>query len=464
MHFNSFTFLVFFAVTLGLYCCCGQRRQNTLLLAASYLFYAAWDVRFLALLLTYTIVNYLAGARIGGSLSPRSRHAWLLVSILSSLGILGFFKYFNFFAENLNVLCGKVGLGDCAGVLEVALPVGISFYTFQTLSYTIDVFRRQIAPAASFFDFALYVAFFPTILAGPIERAGNLLTQIGGERRVSPELLHASVFLILFGLFEKVVVADNLAVIVSGVYGGNGGSGLDVLLASYAYTFQIFADFDGYSNIAKGVGGLMGFRLVTNFNAPYFADNPSDFWRRWHISLSTWLRDYLYIPLGGNRAGNAMTVRNLLLTMLLGGLWHGAGWMFVCWGAFHGLLLAAWTLFRERLSLLPPPLRRLLLFHLVCFGWMIFRAESMAQLQALLHDLLFNFDLSMDADRLLLLRKLLFFTCIPAVYQYFQFRTGRLIPVFTWPPVLRVGSYVALFYMIVIFGYNNAQSFIYFQF
>ncbi len=464
MHFNSFTFLVFFAVTFALYCCCTLRWQNRLLLAASYLFYAAWDYRFLALLLTYTVINYLAGERIGGSLSQRARQGWLLVSILSSLGILGFFKYFNFFAENLNSLCGRIGLGDCAGVLEVALPVGISFYTFQTLSYTIDVYLRKIAPASSFPDFALYVAFFPTILAGPIERAGNLLTQIGCERRITPDVFHASVFLILFGLFEKVVVADNLAVIVSGVYNGKGGSGIDVLLATYAYTFQIFADFDGYSNIAKGLGGLMGFRLVTNFNAPYFADNPSEFWRRWHISLSTWLRDYLYIPLGGNRAGAAMTVRNLFLTMLLGGLWHGAGWTFVCWGAFHGLLLAVWTLLREKLSRVPPTLRRLLLFHLVCLGWMIFRAESMAQLQTLLHDLLFNFDVSMNADSLLLMRKLLFFACIPAVYQYLQFRTDRLIPVFAWPPVLRVGTYVALFYMIVIFGYNNAQSFIYFQF
>jgi D-alanyl-lipoteichoic acid acyltransferase DltB (MBOAT superfamily) len=464
MHFNSFTFLVFFAVTFALYCCCGHRWQNRLLLAASYLFYAAWDYRFLALLLTYTVVNYLAGAQIGGSLSQRDRKGWLLVSIVSSLGILGFFKYFGFFVENLNVLCGWIGLGDCGGMLDVILPVGISFYTFQTLSYTIDVYRRKIEPASSFFDFALYVAFFPTILAGPIERAGNLLTQIGGERRITPELFHASVFLILFGLFEKVVVADNLAVIVNGVYGGNGGSGLDVLLATYAYTFQIFADFDGYSNVAKGIGGLMGFQLVTNFNAPYFADNPSDFWRRWHISLSTWLRDYLFIPLGGSRAGAAMTVRNLMLTMLLGGLWHGAGWMFICWGAFHGLLLAAWSLFKEKLSRVPPSLRRLLLFHLICFGWMLFRAESLAHVQALLHNLLFNFDFSLDADRLLLLRKIMFFALIPAVYQYLQFRTARLIPVFEWPPALRAGTYVALFYMIVIFGYNNAQSFIYFQF
>lgn len=464
MHFNSFTFLVFFAVTFALYCCCSHRWQNRLLLAASYVFYAAWDYRFLSLLLTYTVVNYLAGAKIGGSLSQRARKSWLLVSIFSSLGILGFFKYFNFFIENLNELCLRIGLGECAGVLHVVLPVGISFYTFQTLSYTIDVYRRKSDPASSFFDFALYVAFFPTILAGPIERAGNLLVQIGAERKISPELFHASAFLILFGLFEKVVVADNLAALVNTIYGSDNGNGLNVLIATYAYTFQIFADFDGYSNVAKGIGGLMGFQLVTNFNAPYFSDNPSEFWRRWHISLSTWLRDYLYIPLGGNRASTAMTVRNLILTMLLGGLWHGAGWMFICWGAFHGLLLAVWVVFRKAIFRVPPLLRRLLFFHLICFGWMIFRAESMTQLLAELRELLFDFEPVPDADQLLLIRKLLFYSVIPMVYQYLQYRTSKLIPVFDWPPALRTGSYVMLFYMIVIFGFNSAQSFIYFQF
>lgn len=464
MHFNSFTFLVFFTTTFALYCCCSHRWQNRLLLAASYVFYAAWDYRFLALLLTYTVVNYLAGAKIGGSPSQRARKCWLLVSISSSLGILGFFKYFGFFVENLNALCIAIGLGECAGVLHVVLPVGISFYTFQTLSYTIDVYRHTSEPASSFFDFALYVAFFPTILAGPIERAGNLLVQIGAERKITPALFHASAFLFLFGLFEKVVVADNLAALVNSIYGGDSGDGLNVLIATYAYTFQIFADFDGYSNVAKGIGGLMGFRLVTNFNAPYFSDSPSEFWRRWHISLSSWLRDYLYIPLGGNRAGTARTVRNLILTMLLGGLWHGAGWMFICWGAFHGLLLAVWLVFREAISRVPPLVRRLLFFHLICFSWMIFRAESIAQLQAQLQALLFDFDPVPDAGQLLLIRKLLFYSAVVVAYQYLQYRTAKQIPVFDWPPVLRTASYVVLFYMVVIFGFNSAQSFIYFQF
>ena len=464
MHFNSFNFLVFFTCTFALYCCCNHRWQNRLLLAASYLFYAAWDYRFLALLLAYTVVNYLAGMRINISTSDRARKGWLLVSILSSLTILGFFKYFGFFVENLNRICSWFGLGDCAGVLHVVLPVGISFYTFQTLSYTIDVYRRKAVAATSFFDFCLYVSFFPTILAGPIERAGNLLVQIGTERKISPELFHASAFLILFGLFEKVVVADNLAVLVKEVSGSDNGNGFNVLIATYAYTFQIFADFDGYSNIAKGVAGLMGFQLVTNFNAPYFADNPSEFWRRWHISLSTWLRDYLYIPLGGNRSGTLMTVRNLFLTMLLGGLWHGAGWMFICWGAFHGLLLAVYFLFRDTISRLPQLFRWLIFFHLICFSWMIFRAESMTQLQAQISTMLFNFDLILNADQLLIIKKFLFYSTIPAVYQYLQFRTAKPIPVFDWPLAFRAGSYVALFYLIVIFGFNSAQSFIYFQF
>jgi len=464
MHFNSFSFLIFFSVTFVMYCCCRHRWQNRVLLVASYVFYAAWDYRFLSLLMTYTIVNYISGANIGGSTSQKARKFWLFVSIVSSIGILGFFKYYNFFIESLGVFLSGFGLINSFPVLDIVLPVGISFYTFQTLSYTIDVYRRKIDPASSFFDFALYVSFFPIILAGPIERAGDLLPQISNERKISPVLFKASVFLILFGLFEKVVVADNLAVLVNDVYDGRNENGLNVLVATYAFTFQIFADFDGYSNMAKGIAGLMGFQLVTNFNAPYFSDNPSEFWRRWHISLSSWLRDYLYISLGGNRFGAVLTVRNLVLTMFLGGLWHGAGWMFLLWGGFHGLLLTVYFIFKKSISIVPSFFRRILFFHLICVGWMIFRSESVPHLLTLLNSLLFNFDFSLDPEQILLIKKFLFYSTIPIFYQYFQYTTKELAPFFHWPLYLRASSYVFLFYMIVIFGFNSAQSFIYFQF
>ena len=464
MQFNSFSFLGFFSVLFVMYCFFSHRWQNRLLLVASYVFYAAWDYRFLSLLMTYTIVNYISGAKIGGSATQKARKGWLLVSVVSSLGILGFFKYFHFFIESLNVLLSWFGFGNISNVLNIVLPVGISFYTFQTLSYTIDVYRRKIDPASSFFDFALYVSFFPIILAGPIERAAHLLPQIKGERKISPSLFKASAFLVLFGLFEKVFVADNLAVLVDNVYAGHNENGLNVLIATYAFAFQIFADFDGYSNMAKGIAGLMGFQLVTNFNAPYFSENPSEFWRRWHISLSSWLRDYLYISLGGNRFGTVLTVRNLFLTMFLGGLWHGAGWMFLLWGGFHGLLLTIYFVFQNALSRLPLLFRRILFFHLICLGWMIFRSESLTHLLSLFNSLLFNFSISFDAEQAVLIQKFFFYSTIPICYQYFQYTTKNLTPVFDWPLYLRAGSYVFLFYMVVIFGFNNAQSFIYFQF
>jgi alginate O-acetyltransferase complex protein AlgI len=384
--------------------------------------------------------------------------------VLLNLGILGFFKYYNFFVDALADLILWFGGGDHSFALHLALPVGISFYTFKTISYVIDIYRNKLSPAESLVDFSLYVAFFPQLIAGPIERATSLLPQICARRTVTATMFTSSAYLFLFGLFEKAVVADNLAVLVDTVYSGRNSDGFSVLIASYGFAFQIFADFDGYSNMAKGLAGLMGFRLIDNFNAPYFSENPSEFWSRWHISLSSWLRDYLYIPLGGNRGGIVRTARNLFITMILGGLWHGASWMFILWGAFHGLLLAAYLPLKGKLSQFPLVFRRLLLFHLVCFGWMLFRAENLEQFNYLIYQIFNNFHLTLDIDQFLLLKKLLFYTTIPLIYQYLQYSTKKMCPAFDWPIGMRALSYVFLFYMIVIFGFNNAQSFIYSQF
>lgn len=464
MQFNSFVFLLFFSITFLLYCTCNHRWQNRILLVASYFFYAAWDYRFLSLIVFSTGVDYLAGLKIASCNTEKKRKVWLTLSLVSNLGLLGFFKYFNFFIDNLDALVTNFGFGTLSFPIRIILPVGISFYTFQTMSYTIDIYFKKLTPTPSLINFALYVSFFPQLVAGPIERARNFLPQICSERKFSGALFKSSVFLILYGLFEKVVVADNLAVIVDGIYTNNEVSGFKVFVGTYAFAFQIFADFDGYSNMAKGLAGLMGFHLTENFRAPYFSQSPSEFWRRWHISLSTWLRDYLYIPLGGNKFGRYITIRNLWITMLLGGLWHGAGWMFLGWGAYHAFLLMVYLPLRDKDHHSSGPLRRVLFFHLICLGWMIFRAEDVQQFSHLFQTVIFNFDLSFDGEQLLLLKKVFLYASVPLIYQFLQYRSDAFFPLFTWPTYSRAFSYVVIFYLIVVFGFNNAQSFIYFQF
>ncbi|MDA1306433.1 MAG: MBOAT family protein, partial [Acidobacteria bacterium] len=311
-----------------------------MLLVASYVFYGAWDYRFLSLLGISTIIDYVVALRMADA-AGRHRKAWLIVSLVTNLGLLGFFKYFNFFVDSGNALLIALGVDPMPMRLHIVLPVGISFYTFQTLSYTIDVYRGKLDPTRSLRDFALFVAYFPQLVAGPIERATHLLPQVLNPRRLSMPLLHQGLWLISWGLFKKMVIANNLAIVVDRTFAaGSGATGAEYLIAIYAFAFQIYCDFSGYSDIARGLAALMGIDLMVNFNNPYAATNPREFWRRWHISLSTWLRDYLYVPLGGNRGALWQTYRALMLTMLLGGIWHGAQWTFVVWGLYHGVWLA----------------------------------------------------------------------------------------------------------------------------
>lgn len=342
MLFNSFEFLAFLCIVLPVYFFLKHlRRQNYWLLAASYFFYGCWDWRFLSLIVISTLNDYFCAKGIDRAQTPARRRIFLWLSIGVNLGILGFFKYYGFFVGSLTDLLGVFHITFHPKLLDVILPMGISFYTFQTMSYTIDVYQRKYPASHRFLDFALYVAFFPQLVAGPIERAHRLLHQIETPRCFSSTQFKEGCYLIYLGLFQKVFVADNLARIVNPVFAVNGDqNGALVLIAVYAFAFQIFCDFAGYTNIARGVAKLFGFELMLNFNLPYLAKNPQDFWRRWHISLSTWLRDYLYIPLGGSRLGPWRNLRNLVLVMALGGLWHGAAWTFVIWGLYHGLLLA----------------------------------------------------------------------------------------------------------------------------
>lgn len=388
MFFNSFQYAVFLPVVLVLYWTVLRKRQNSLLLVASYVFYAAWDWRFLGLLMLSTIVDFYVGRTLGTHNEAATRKRLVGLSLLVNLGILGFFKYFNFFAESFADLTGRFGLAPSTATLQIVLPVGISFYTFQTLAYTIDVYRRKKAPEQSLLDFAVYVAFFPQLVAGPIERAQRLLPQIKTPRTsLSYEQIRSGVFLILIGLVRKVVIADSMAPIVNDAFRNADRAGAATLMVGVvAFALQIYGDFAGYSDIARGSSRLLGIELMENFNQPYLSRNITHFWRNWHISLSTWLRDYLYIPLGGNRKGTAKTYRNLMLTMLLGGLWHGAAWTFVVWGGLHGLYLIVHRQVRHITKKGPTDsfewrdvLPAFVTFNLVNVTWIFFRAESFTQ-------------------------------------------------------------------------------------
>jgi alginate O-acetyltransferase complex protein AlgI len=385
--FNSFEFLVFIAPVLGVYFAALpfglERARKGFLIAASYVFYMAWNPPFVLLLLASTLLDFCVGLGLGRASSTAGRRGLLGLSLAGNLGILGYFKYGNFFAENAYSLFGR----EAPHAAEIILPIGISFYTFQTLSYSIDVYRGRLRPTRSLLDFALYVAFFPQLVAGPIVRAGTFLPQLrpaNGPKRSDWE---EGLARIAIGALKKVVVADTLGTYVDSAFANPGGFGAPgLLLAVYAFAYQIYFDFSGYSDIAIGLGRLFGFRLPENFDRPYLASSPREFWRRWHITLSAWLRDYLYVPLGGNRPPRSSVHMRLLVTMLLGGLWHGAAWTFVLWGTYHGAWLVVHrALFGDREEhdkSLPLVVRRFATFHFVCIGWILFRAESLEMVGA----------------------------------------------------------------------------------
>ena len=472
MLFNSLAFFAFLAVVYPVYRWLSWRGQNRWLLAASYFFYGAWDWRFLGLIFVSTLLDYVVALALAASRDPRRRRQLVSVSIVGNLGLLGVFKYADFFADSLVELAGVFGLTLSPLTLHVILPVGISFYTFQTLSYTIDVYRGRLEPCRDFFDFALFVAFFPQLVAGPIERATNLLPQIQRARRPDAEAIGSGAWLVLWGTFKKVAIADNVLPIVHAVFApGAQPTGPEVLMASYAFGLFAYCDFSGYSDIARGSARLLGFELMLNFDLPYFASSLRDFWRRWHISLSTWLRDYLYIPLGGNRGGSLRTYRNLMLTMALGGLWHGAAWPFVLWGVFHGAALCVHRALAPLLARVAPQgragraawwgLRVATTFQLVAFGFLLFRARSLGQIGELLGALAGGLEPGLALAWLptvcALLAPLL-------LMQAIQAATGELEPVARWPAPVRALVYALLLAGLLLLGDDGGEAFIYFQF
>lgn len=472
MIFNSFSFLVFFVFVFICYAIFPHKTQNRFLLISSYFFYAAWDYRFCGLLLITTIVDFSAGQLIT-KFRPISK-TFLIASICINLSILGLFKYYNFFIDSFIQLTSMVDLNFSPFTLNIILPVGISFYTFQSMSYTIDLYRKEIKPISNFFDYALYVSFFPQLVAGPIERAQHLLPQILKPRLITFAGIQKGFYYISAGLCLKIFVADNIARLIDPIFRADTiQTGFQYLIAGYGFTFQIYGDFAGYSYIAMGLGAVLGFDIMNNFNLPYFSQNPREFWQRWHISLSSWLRDYLYISLGGNRISNLITIRNLFITMLLGGLWHGAKITFVLWGGIHGLLLIGYhsfLLFKARTTLqvgftVPDVLKKtvniLIFFHIIVFTWYFFRAESLDHVIIIFQALVFNFNPSADPE---LTNKLAFFILPLLIFQLFQVISKDQLFLFKVPIILRAVSYVIIFYLITIFGVNHAQDFIYFQF
>jgi len=474
MVFNSLQFVGFFLVVYALYRSLPHRAQNWMLVAASYYFYAAWDWRFLGLLVGSTVVDFLVGRYLGKATAPGRRRLALILSLAFNLGMLGFFKYFNFFADSLAAVFAGLGWRVDPVTVNVILPIGISFYTFMTISYVIDVYRRDIQPTTNFIDFALFVSYFPHLVAGPILRAPLLLPQIARPRTITRPQIVEGLWLAGWGYFQKMFVADNLARLVGAVFGPSAApTGLDVLVGIYAFAFQIYGDFAGYSNIARGVSKLMGIELNVNFLFPYFVTSPQEFWRNWHISLSTWLRDYLYIPLGGNRGSSLATKRNLMITMALGGLWHGAAWTFVIWGLYQGLaLVVARTLgewaTRRRLFIpagltWPRVALGLLMFHVTCYGWLIFRAESVDQITRFTR--LLVTDLRPGASTLASLAVPFLLIVAPLlVVHVYQARRGSESAPLALPTAARYALYGAVGYLVLLFGDFEGAQFIYFQF
>ena len=472
--FNSVEYFVFFGVVALLHFLLPQRWRWVLLLVASYAFYMSWNPAYIVLIGGSTLVDYCVALRLEKTQAQSRRRALLLCSLVANLGLLFTFKYWNFFQDSIVKAASWLGFAVEPSLLHVLLPVGISFYTFQTLSYTIDVYRGNITAERHLGRFALFVSFFPQLVAGPIERASRFLPQIELEKRFDRERVFSGLQLLMWGLFKKVVIADRLAIYVDQVYGNVGSHDATAyLLATYAFAFQIYCDFSGYTDMALGSAKVLGFDLMKNFKRPYFATSIQEFWRRWHISLSTWLRDYLYISIGGNRKGLPRTYANLLITMLIGGLWHGAAWNFVVWGAVHGLLLSGsrYTLpWRDSLyanfhvpGWLRDGLRMLITFHLVCFAWVFFRAASTADAFQILSGLGGSWG-PIQADRSLLAPAVLGVVLLLLV-QMGQARWGSFRDMIrTWPAPIRWAVWYTLALLIYMFGAGPGQRFIYFQF
>ena len=479
MLFNSLTFAVFLPIVFAAYWLLPHRFRWILLLAASYYFYMSWNVKYVVLILLTTVVSYLAAIGIEHSRTTRQKKCWLAGAAVISLGILFVFKYFNFAMDSLAAVMGMLAIPMHPVTLKLLLPVGISFYTFQTLSYVVDVYRGECAAEKHFGMYALFVSFFPQLVAGPIERTTNLLPQLKREKIFSYSKASYGLKLMAWGFFKKIVVADTLAVYVNNVYGNlSSHTGLSLIVASVFFAFQIYCDFSGYSDIAIGVSKLLGIDLMQNFRSPYFSGSVKEFWSRWHISLSTWFRDYVYIPLGGNRCGKLRHKLNLLITFLVSGLWHGANWTYVIWGGLHGLVQIVETTVRPKKTQVSRGWKQvlsvLLVFIFTTAAWVFFRAENLSDA---IYVFLHAFDhitspvqyvmqgLTGMALTILSCFEILLMLTVLLLFDFFSLKRDTIVRISEMKPVLRWTIYVVfLLLMLYLLPTNPSGQFIYFQF
>jgi len=471
MVFNSLTFMVFFALVLALHAMpFGWTTKKVNLLIASYLFYAAWNPPFILLLWISTVVDWYAAQALVRAEKPAARRAWMLLSVVVNLGMLAYFKYGEFLLHNFSALAASVGVAYSPPEYDIVLPVGISFYTFATLSYTLDIYLRRARPAQNFLDYALFVTFFPHLVAGPIMRPTELVPQFATPRRATAHQLYFGLALMTLGLFQKVVLADGfLSDPAEIVYDAKMAPGaLDAWMGTLAFSGQIFCDFAGYSTTAIGAALCLGFAMPDNFRFPYAAVGFSDFWRRWHITLSSWLRDYLYIPLGGNRHGEARTYFALMATMLLGGLWHGASWTFVVWGGLHGVYLSVERMLRTRFARWRPGPAALialglLTYALVNITWVFFRASSFEKAWAVLRGM---FGFNTGADPILPVVHLAAVALIVGglVATHWLMRNTTLETVLAKAPAALIAIVWGLLAFAIVVEQGTGNAFIYFQF
>lgn len=475
MLFNSSTFLIFLPSVFLLYWFVFNKsllKRNLLLLISSYIFYGWWDYRFLSLIFLSTLVDFLVANRLKNEEKTRNRKLLLTTSLVFNLGLLGFFKYYNFFVESWIDAWASMGVTMHASTLSIILPVGISFYTFQTLSYTIDVYRKNLEPTDNFIQFATYVSFFPQLVAGPIERAKNLLPQFSALQKFDYNLAKSGISLIVWGFFKKVVIADNCAFFVNEIFANPSGfSASELWVGAIMFGFQIYGDFSGYSDIAIGTARLFGIRLMTNFRFPYFSRDIAEFWRRWHISLSTWFRDYLYIPLGGSRGGKKQQIRNTFIIFLVSGFWHGANWTFIVWGAIHACLFLPLLLTnRNRKNIKVESLTAnhffsmALTFTLVTLAWVFFRADSIEigfnYIKNMFNGPLGSFALFTKSSKMILLTAIsLFSVLIMLIYEFVTFKKDKVEV--SLAPI----HIIFIMLLILLMGvFKNPAEFIYFQF
>ena len=486
MLFNSRDFLIFFPIVVFLFFTVKQRHRNILLLAASYYFYMCWKPAYIVLIITSTLINYFCSLRMSETENISYRKLYLTLSIVSSLGILFVFKYLNFFAWTTKYFLGYSQIERAAPLLNVLLPVGISFYTFQTLSYTIDVYRGETHAEKRLINFALYVSFFPQLVAGPIERSTRLLPQFDNEVKFDYHRVTDGLKLMLWGMFKKVVIADTLAKLVNPVYGNPANyEGPALTAATIFFAFQIYCDFSGYSDIAIGAAEVLGIELMQNFDRPYSSKSIREFWRRWHISLSTWFRDYLYIPLGGNRVSKFRNYINLTTVFFLCGLWHGANWTFVIWGLLHGsyMIISRITETQrakiaqitgiDKVPIVQNALKVSITFGLTCFAWIFFRAQTLTDAWYIIGHIPSGWDQLLRLENLnnlyILNTPVAFFVSIMLIMiletaQFMQGRCNVREMLQNRPIWLRWSLYYIAVICILLFGSPEGQDFIYFQF